>query len=115
MERSRYFIFIACAFVFVSLLLHSCASGEGKGANHDAGLDSGSGYAGNSGLGGGGANCGNSFIETLEGEECDGANLGGESCITLGHGGGLLSCLANCRFDVSMCTDEQVGTGGYGG
>jgi len=111
MDRSRYFLFIACGLVLVSLLLQSCASGEGTPGDQDAGLDSGWGYGG-SGWGSGGGNCGNGFIEPPE--ECDGVNLLGESCTSLGHGSGTLSCDAFCRFDVTMCTNEP-GTGGYGG
>ena len=53
--------------------------------------------------------CGNNIIET--GEECDGTNLGGESCISLGFDGGTLHC-SNCLFDTSDCTTDRAGGGG---
>ncbi len=37
-------------------------------------------------------------------EACDGADLGGESCVTQGFPGGTLTCLGNCSgFDTSGC------------
>jgi hypothetical protein len=102
---------VACGLMLVSLLLHSCASGDGQTKDQDAGLDSGWGYGG-SGWGSGDVNCGNGFIEGSE--QCDNLNLGGETCASLGHGSGTLSCDSFCQFDVNMCTN-QPGTGGYGG
>ncbi|MBZ9569722.1 PKD domain-containing protein, partial [Patescibacteria group bacterium] len=45
--------------------------------------------------------CGNGIREA--GEDCDGADLGGESCITLGFVGGVLACNPGCTFDTSGC------------
>jgi len=46
--------------------------------------------------------CGNNITE--DGEDCDGTDLAGESCISLGFYGGTLSCQANCSgFDTSGC------------
>lgn len=42
-------------------------------------------------------------------EQCDGDDLGGQTCSGLGYGGGTLSCKADCTFDTSGCT------GGGGG
>lgn len=43
--------------------------------------------------------------ETIEGDEqCDGSNLNGQSCVSLGYKSGDLGCEANCTFDVSGCT-----------
>jgi hypothetical protein len=36
-------------------------------------------------------------------ENCDGANLGGETCASLGLNGGTLGCGASCQFDFSAC------------
>lgn len=44
--------------------------------------------------------CGNSIINS--GEECDGTNLGQETCMSRGFARGTLSC-ASCRFDTSGC------------
>jgi hypothetical protein len=49
----------------------------------------------------GGAFCGDGILS--EGEECDGANLGGESCTSLGFIGGELACGPSCTFDESDC------------
>jgi hypothetical protein len=38
-------------------------------------------------------------------ESCDGADLAGESCNSLGLGDGRLSCNDTCSFDASGCTD----------
>lgn len=47
-------------------------------------------------------NCGNAAIDP--GEQCDGADLQGFDCASLGLGGGTLTCNpAACVFDVSMC------------
>lgn len=46
--------------------------------------------------------CGNGIIEGSE--QCDGANLGGQTCEGLGYFGGSLLCDASCNYDVSSCT-----------
>ena len=46
--------------------------------------------------------CGNDMIEG--GEECDGSDLGGETCISQGFSGGTLGCDSGCGFDTSQCT-----------
>jgi hypothetical protein len=38
-------------------------------------------------------------------EDCDGTNLGGETCVTLEFGGGTLACDSRCTFDVTGCCD----------
>jgi len=55
--------------------------------------------------------CGNEIIET--GEQCDGDNLGGQTCRGLGFRGGTLSCNADCAFNTSACTRGVGGGGGY--
>jgi cysteine-rich repeat protein len=57
----------------------------------------------------GGGNCGNGAIDT--GEECDGANLDGETCVSQGHAGGTISCNAACQLDESACTEDPCGNG----
>lgn len=44
--------------------------------------------------------CGNNVLEA--GEECDGLDMGSETCLTLGHLPGLLSC-TNCLYDTALC------------
>jgi hypothetical protein len=58
------------------------------------------------------ASCGSGLIDGVAGvEECDGADLGGLSCVALGHMGGLLGCGGNCVLDESGCTDPECGNG----
>ncbi len=53
------------------------------------------------------AECGNVAIDL--GEDCDPgygiwpANLDGQTCDSLGHGGGTLACAGDCLFDTSGC------------
>lgn len=54
----------------------------------------------------GGATCPNGTID--EGEECDGDDLNGASCVTRGFPGGDLACTDSCTFDDSAC-DEIAG------
>lgn len=46
--------------------------------------------------------CGNDLVES--GEDCEGSNLGGKTCVSLGYGGGTPSCDIACSLDVSDCT-----------
>jgi hypothetical protein len=46
--------------------------------------------------------CGNGIIEVME--QCDGVNLNGATCGTLGEGTGTLGCDASCMYDLSMCS-----------
>jgi hypothetical protein len=52
--------------------------------------------------------CGNDSVEP--GEDCDGADLGGEDCTTLGFPGGAIGCNPDCTFDTSGC-DPMVAVG----
>ena len=46
--------------------------------------------------------CGNGVVDVDE--QCDGVDLDGESCISLGFAnGGDLTCLGNCAFNLSSC------------
>ena len=59
----------------------------------------------------GGGNCGNGTIDA--GEQCDGADLNGFDCSSLGYTGGTLSCDAvTCTFDTSLCMSGTAGTTG---
>lgn len=46
--------------------------------------------------------CGNGVID-VPGEQCDGADVGGDSCLRLGFAGGALSCDAECRLTTVGC------------
>lgn len=48
--------------------------------------------------------CGNNVIEDTE--ECDGTDLGRETCESLGHDGGELSCGDDCLFNIAGCWDD---------
>lgn len=54
--------------------------------------------------------CGNGIQEGSE--QCDGSDLGGATCVSLGYAGGTLSCQADCTFNTSACTSGGGG-GGY--
>jgi hypothetical protein len=45
------------------------------------------------------------------GEDCDGADLGGATCLSLGFVGGTLACSADCLFDTSNCAPARCGDG----
>lgn len=56
----------------------------------------------------GGEGCGNGTIDVdaVPTEVCDGSNLGGETCATLGYGGGTLACETNClALDETGCNN----------
>lgn len=55
------------------------------------------------------ARCGDGALEP--GEDCDGEELSGESCVTLGFLRGALSCDADCAFDLSGCASTRCGDG----
>ena len=56
--------------------------------------------------------CGNAVVEGNE--QCDGSNLGGQTCVGRGYDGGTLGCNADCTFDTSSCTTDGGGGGGGG-
>lgn len=59
----------------------------------------------------GNGTCGNGAIDM--GEQCDGANLQGFNCESLGLNGGTLACdPMMCTFDTSMCSSTTGGTSG---
>ncbi|MEK6840526.1 MAG: hypothetical protein AABX79_01075 [Nanoarchaeota archaeon] len=65
---------------------------------------SGAGGTGNPGTG----ICGDALIQNPDSnginEQCDGNNLGGQTCTGLGFVGGTLSCDSGCQFDTMQCT-----------
>ncbi len=48
--------------------------------------------------------CGDGNVDA--GEDCDGSNLNGASCISVGFDGGLLSCAADCSFNTNNCVTD---------
>ena len=60
--------------------------------------------------GGSGEVCGNDLIEGAE--FCDGTQLGGATCVSLGYATGTLACAANCQYDTVDCRHAaQCGNG----
>jgi hypothetical protein len=53
-------------------------------------------------------NCGNGNIDGSE--QCDGANLNGSTCQSLGYGGGTLACSGTCTYDTSACDSCDLHT-----
>jgi hypothetical protein len=53
---------------------------------------------------GGGPVCGDDVADP--GEDCDGTDLAGQTCVTQGFGGGTLACADDCTFDTTACTDN---------
>ncbi len=47
--------------------------------------------------------CGDNTVDP--GEDCDGTNLNGQTCLDLGWLGGTLSCTSDCRFNTSQCSN----------
>ena len=47
--------------------------------------------------------CGDGLVQTETGEVCDGEDLGGATCLSLGHGGGVLRCGVGCAYAVAAC------------
>lgn len=66
---------------------------------------------GSSGAGAGGSstappppNCGDGVLDADE--ACDGVDLGGESCASLGLGVGTVTCRSNCSIDTTACSGD---------
>jgi hypothetical protein len=85
----------------------SATSSTGSNVDTTAAADSSTGPVAESGPMG---NCGNGVIDA--GEQCDGADLQGFDCQSLGLNGGTLACDGMmCTFDTSMCS-SSTGTSG---
>jgi hypothetical protein len=44
-------------------------------------------------------------------ENCEGSDLGGQTCEGLGYAGGVLACTASCTFDTSGCLESICNNG----
>lgn len=51
--------------------------------------------------------CGDGVADVDQGEDCDGLDFAGKSCLDLGFEGGGLACTSACEFDTSECRDSQ--------
>lgn len=58
--------------------------------------------------------CGDDSVN-VAGEQCDGVDLDGYSCVSLGHFGGSLACDESCDFDVAGCDCSSLGGVDVGG
>lgn len=109
----RRFAFGLALFGGLGLVLVACASNDsrpaptdgGGGGDGGTGTDSGPRDAGRDA----GPACGNGTVGT--GEECDGTNLDGETCVSQGYASGTLSCADDCTFDKSACVEAACGNG----
>lgn len=54
------------------------------------------------------ADCGNSVIEP--GEDCEGSDFNGETCLTKGYDSGDIGCIS-CSFDLTGCSNNDAGGG----
>ena len=53
--------------------------------------------------------CGDDEVQSSWGEACDGTDMAGQSCETLGYAGGTLACGLNCQsFDDTLCLSLQI-------
>jgi subtilisin-like proprotein convertase family protein len=50
------------------------------------------------------AKCGDGVIQAGV-EQCEGANLNGQTCMTQGFSGGTLACTGQCAFDKAQCSN----------
>lgn len=57
--------------------------------------------------GGSGAQCGNDVVDQSS-EDCDGSDLDGATCQSLGFSGGSLACSNSCRYVTSGCTGTSL-------
>ncbi len=105
--------------------LDTCGNGIQEGTEACDGTDLGSATCESLGFSGGGTlhcnanctfnradclptDCGNGIAEDAQEpsfyEQCDGSDLRGQSCESMGLSGGTLACTSTCRFDLSGCT-----------
>ncbi len=108
LAHSQDEIYIADHDNHVIRLLFSEDSGEGE----SEGESEGEGEAESEGEGEGegeGENerCGDNEKNRVS-EECDGADLNYQTCITKGYDSGILSCTDDCTFNTSDCTIEDT-------
>ncbi|PKN23173.1 MAG: hypothetical protein CVU65_14305 [Deltaproteobacteria bacterium HGW-Deltaproteobacteria-22] len=54
--------------------------------------------------------CGDGTVQSQYGETCDGSNLNGATCVSLGFSpvSGMLGCTPECAFDETLCVDKSA-------
>ena len=55
--------------------------------------------------------CGNGVADPAIGEACDGADLAGATCQSIGRTSGSLSCDTSCQLDTLSCAEARCGPG----
>ena len=57
-----------------------------------------------------GGRCGDGTIQGTYGEQCEGSNLGGATCVSLGYSprGGTLGCNSSCRLNPASCVPKSA-------
>ena len=81
----------------VLLLAAMPLAGCGDNDNSDNGNDNG----------GSSARCGNDVVDQSS-EDCDGGDLDGATCQSLGFSGGTLTCSSGCRYVTSGCAGTSL-------
>jgi hypothetical protein len=56
--------------------------------------------------------CGDGVKQEYLGEECDGADFGGDDCKDYGFDGGTLKCSQNCEANADQCIGVCAAPGG---
>ncbi|MEP7125869.1 MAG: DVUA0089 family protein [Byssovorax sp.] len=120
-------LFVGSALLGVSFALGACGqakpvvppphpttssvTGSGGGPSGTGGAGGTGGEGGAGGVGGAPPpGCGDGKV--VFPEQCDGADLGGATCKSVGFEGGAISCGKSCQLDESKCTDKELCTDG---
>lgn len=82
-------------------------AGNISGGTGGTGGESTSSAGGGAGAGGTSGLCGDGSVNAA-GETCDGTDLGGADCKSLGFDAGSLACLPACSFDTSGCSAVEM-------
>ena len=112
--NKKYYLIFSVIFVLFTVSLISAGSFSGKlSVSSDGGTITITGPGGPPSA----YYCGNNILETYISEQCDGSNLGGESCVGLGYDSGVLSCKLGsngCQWETSGCANDATNgdTGG---
>lgn len=113
--RSSGRLLVLCALATVSIDVLGCAEGQSNlgdtgGRDATGGLDAaGAVPDAHVAVIDASSSCGNATIEASE--ECEGTDLGGETCVSQGYAGGTLRCTSTCVLDKSACEDDVCGNG----
>ena len=93
---------VCVALSMVALVVCGCASCSAGGRFTAARVLDGTPTMTGMDAAGSGMTCGDGQIQS--GESCEGTNLNGSNCSSLGFDSGTLACSASCKFDTSGCS-----------